>query len=610
MRSPKNVLESLTSKAANKDYHYQRLYRNLYNPAFFLLAYERIQAKPGNMTAGSDGKTIDGMSMKRIEALIQKLKDFSYQPKPARRTYIPKANGKTRPLGIPSFDDKLVQEVVRMILESIYDPTFCATSHGFRPKRSCHTALQHIKRNYTGVKWFVEGDIKGCFDHVDHHVLVQILRRRIADEHFIGLIWKFLKAGYMENWVYYNTYSGTPQGSLISPILANIYLNELDVFMAEYAKTFNRGTKRKINPAYKKPLDVRRGKQAWLKRNGAKISEEERREVMAQIQELNIQLRSIPYSDPMDTEYKRVVYVRYADDFLIGVIGSKEDAKQVKSDVGAFIRERLHLEMSPEKTLITHGNDLARFLGYLITISQDRNCIRTSKGAVQRIYSGKVKLYIPKEKWLNRLISYGTLKISYDKAHGNKEVWEPVRRPGLIRLDDIEILNQYNAEVRGMYNYYRLANNATVLNSFLYVMKFSMYKTFAGKYRTSMRKIIRKYCHNGDFTVSYPTKGRTKSVVFYNQGMRRNGRVAVTENPDIIGRANENRRYTSLTDRLEGHVCEFCGAETEDIEIHHVRKLKDLSGKAEWERHMIARKRKTMALCHPCHVKLHNGKLD
>ena len=219
MRNPKNVLESLTSKAASKDYHYQRLYRNLYNPAFFLLAYERIQAKPGNMTAGSDGKTIDGMSMKRIEALIQKLKDFSYQPKPARRTYIPKANGKTRPLGIPSFDDKLVQEVVRMMLESIYEPTFHVTSHGFRPKRSCHTALQYIKRNYTGVKWFVEGDIKGCFDNVDHHVLVQILRRRIADEHFIGLIWKFLKAGYMENWEYHNTYSGTPQGSLISPCL-------------------------------------------------------------------------------------------------------------------------------------------------------------------------------------------------------------------------------------------------------------------------------------------------------------------------------------------------------------------------------------------------------
>ena len=610
MRNPKNVLESLTSKAANEDYHYKRLYRNLYNPEFFLLAYERTQAKPGNMTAGNDGNTIDGMSMKRIDSLIQRLKDFSYQPKPARRTYIPKANGKMRPLGIPAFDDKLVQEVVRMILESIYEPTFQNSSHGFRPKRSCHTALQYIKRNYTGVKWFVEGDIKGCFDNVDHHVLVRILRRRIKDEYFISLIWKFLKAGYMEDWVYHNTYSGTPQGSLISPILANIYLNELDVFMAKYAESFNCGKGRKINPAYKMPLDVRRGKQEWLKRNSAKISEEKRQKVMAEIRELNNYLSTVPYSDPMDTGYKRVVYVRYADDFLIGVIGSKEDAKQVKTDVGEFIKEQLHLEMSPEKTLITHGNDFARFLGYLVTVSREQNRTRTKNGFTRRTYVGKVKLYVPKEKWLNRLLSYGALKISYDKAHGNKEVWEPVRRPGLIRLDDIEILNQYNAEVRGMYNYYRLANNATVLNAFVYVMKYSMYKTFAGKYRTSMRKIIRKYCRNKDFTVSYQTKSGTKSVVFYNQGVRRNDKVIATENPDIIGRTNENRRYTRLTDRLQGHVCEFCGAETEDIEIHHIRKLKDLSGKAEWERHMIARKRKTMALCHSCHVKLHNGKLD
>ncbi len=610
MRNPKNVLESLTSKAANEDYHYKRLYRNLYNPEIFLLAYERTQAKPGNMTAGNDGNTIDGMSMKRIDSLIQKLKDFSYQPKPARRTYIPKANGKMRPLGIPAFDDKLVQEVVRMILESIYEPTFQNSSHGFRPKRSCHTALQYIKRNYTGVKWFVEGDIKGCFDNVDHHVLVRILRRRIKDEYFISLIWKFLKAGYMEDWVYHNTYSGTPQGSLISPILANIYLNELDVFMAKYAESFNCGKGRKINPAYKMPLNVRRGKQEWLKRNSAKISEEKRQKVMAEIRELNNYLSTVPYSDPMDTGYKRVVYVRYADDFLIGVIGSKEDAKQVKTDVGEFIKEQLHLEMSPEKTLITHGNDFARFLGYLVTVSCEQNRTRTKNGFTRRTYVGKVKLYVPKEKWLNRLLSYGALKISYDKAHGNKEMWEPVRRPGLIRLDDIEILNQYNAEVRGMYNYYRLANNATVLNAFVYVMKYSMYKTFAGKYRTSMRKIIRKYCRNKDFTVSYQTKSGTKSVVFYNQGVRRNDKVIATENPDIIGRTNENRRYTRLTDRLQGHVCEFCGAETEDIEIHHIRKLKDLSGKAEWERHMIARKRKTMALCHSCHVKLHNGKLD
>ena len=609
MRSPQNVLESLSSKACNSNYQYQRLYRNLYNPEFYLTAYQKIQAKQGSMIAGTDGKTVDGMGMKRINALIAKLRDFSYHPSPARRTYIPKANGKKRPLGIPSFDDKLVQEVVRMILESIYEPTFLNTSHGFRPKRSCHTALQYVQKNFTGVKWFVEGDIKGCFDHVDHHVLVNILRRRIQDEHFIGLIWKFLKAGYMEDWVYHNTYSGTPQGSIISPILANIYLNELDVFMAQYAQTFRQGDKRRINPAYKKPLDKRRGKQEWLKRNEHKIFQEQKAAVKAEINEINQYLRTIPYVDPMDDSYKRLVYVRYADDFLIGVIGSKVDAKQVKADVGQFIRKQLHLELSQEKTLITHGSGYAQFLSFQITTSTEQNSTRTKAGYIKRSYTGRIKLYVPKEKWLKRLLSYGTLKIQYDKNNGNKEIWEPICRSGLRNLDDLEILNQYNAEIRGVYNYYRIAHNATVLNNFLYVMKYSMYKTFAGKYRTSMRKIIQKYTKNRDFVITYQGKSGEKSVAFYNQGMRRDTHVSATD-PDIIGRARENRNYTSLVQRLRGCQCEWCGATDVEIEIHHVKKLKDLSGRAEWERHMIARRRKTMALCHNCHVKLHAGKLD
>ena len=455
----------------------------------------------------------------------------------------------------------------------------------------------------------MEGDIKGCFDHVDHHVLVNILRRRIQDEHFIGLIWKFLKAGYMEDWTYHNTYSGTPQGSIISPILANIYLNELDGFMARYAQTFRQGDKRRINPAYKKPLDKRRGKQEWLKRNEHKISPEQKAAVNDEINEINQYLRTIPYVDPMDDGYKRLVYVRYADDFLIGVIGSKEEAKQVKANVGQFIQEQLHLELSQEKTLITHGTDFARFLSFQITASTEQNRTRTKAGYIKRSYTGRIKLYVPKDKWLKRLLSYGALKIHYDKDSGNKEVWEPVCRSGLRNLDDLEILNQYNAEIRGLYNYYRIVHNATVLNNFLYVMKYSMYKTFAGKYRTSMRKIIRKYTKNKDFVITYQGKSGEKSVVFYNQGMRRDTHVSTTD-PDIIGRAKENSYYTSLIQRLQGGQCEWCGATDMEIEIHHVKKLKDLSGKAEWERHMIARRCKSMALCHNCHVRLHAGKLD
>lgn len=214
MRNPKIVLGNLKINSKNEDYQYKRLYRNMYNSEFYLLAYNNIYAKPGNMTMGSDHRTIDGMSLERINEIISMIKTESYHPAPAKRKYISKKNGKLRPLGIPSIDDKLVQEIVRMILESIWEDIFLNCSHGFRPERSCHTALVSIQSTFTGVKWFVEGDIKGCFDNIDHHILVNILRKRIKDEKFISLIWKFLKAGYLDNWEYHKTISGTPQGGL------------------------------------------------------------------------------------------------------------------------------------------------------------------------------------------------------------------------------------------------------------------------------------------------------------------------------------------------------------------------------------------------------------
>jgi len=243
-RNPEKVLNSLTGHSRDLNYKYERLYRILFNEEMYYVAYQRIYAKPGNMTAGSDGKTIDQMSLTRIEKLIASLKDESYQPQPSKRVYIPKKNGKMRPLGVPAFNDKLLQEVVRMILETIYEGQFEKTSHGFRPIRSCHTALTQVKETFSGVKWFVEGNIKGFFDNINHEILISVLKERIADDRFIRLIRKFLNAGYLENWKFHNSYSGTPQGGIVSPILANIYLDKLDKYMKEYTEKFDMGNKR------------------------------------------------------------------------------------------------------------------------------------------------------------------------------------------------------------------------------------------------------------------------------------------------------------------------------------------------------------------------------
>ncbi|PEK62677.1 reverse transcriptase/maturase family protein [Bacillus pseudomycoides] len=617
MRNPQVVLDNLTGKSNDENYKYQRVYRNLYNPEFYLMAYDEIYSDPGNMTKGSDGKTIDGMSMKRISNIIDSLKGERYQPTPVRRTYIGKkrGNGK-RPLGIPSFDDKLLQTVVKYILESIYERSFSDRSHGYRPNKSCHTAIKKIADTFNGIKWFVEGDIKGFFDNIDHSILINLLRKRIMDEKFLRLIWKFLKAGYVEDWKYHNSYSGTPQGGIISPILSNIYLNELDKFIEEFQHKFNKGKNKAENPEYRKLHQKSMRLKKKLKDKAAKgtLEESEREEMIGHIQEANNKKMKLPSKDPMDQNYKRLKYVRYADDFLIGIIGSKEDAVMIKKELTEFISHKLKLELSQEKTLITNSRKFARFLGYDIAISRNQQPKPTSrpteqqKKVLSRSHSGRVSIYMPKEAWVSKLIEHKAIKIDGCK-------WRPMHRRVLVNNDDLEILTRYNAEIRGMYNYFRLAMNVSGLNKFKYFMEYSLYKTFANKYKTSISKVKNKYCINGVFAVRYKTKKDNKTRYFYDDGFKRNHSIKADHtNTDIpINKFDFGR--TSLISRLEAERCEWCHVENVELEIHHVRKLKDLKGKKLWEKAMIARNRKTMALCaqgcgNDCHRKLHAGLLD
>ena len=601
MRSPERVLNSLNEHSKDSSYKFERLYRILFNEELFYVAYQKIASNGGSTTKGSDGRSIDGMSLARIETLIASLKDESYQPHPSRRVHIPKKNGKTRPLGIPAFEDKLVQEVVRMILEAIYEGHFETTSHGFRPKRSCHTALLHIQKTFSGAKWFIEGDIKGFFDNIDHDVLVGILRERISDDRFIRLIRKFLKAGYVEDWTFHNTYSGMPQGGIVSPILANIYLDKLDKYVKEYIRHFDMGTKRRPG---KESNDLANERKRTVRKLKKVKDGTEKAALVARLKAIEQERAAFPSGDEMDGSYRRLKYIRYADDFILGVIGSKEDALRIKEDIKSFLSESLALELSEEKTLITHTGKSAKFLGYEITVTRNNHQRRDVQGRLRRTYGKRVRLNVSMATLRDKLLEYGAMEI---KLRNGKEIWKPKCRSGLIFNDDLEILDRYNRETVGFCNYYLIANNCVVLHNFRYIMEYSMYKTFAGKYRSTVRKINKKYRLNKLFTVKYEQKGVIKSRTFYKTSFKRRT-TAFNGSCDIEPYSIADVSRTNLTDRLKAEKCELCGA-TGKLIMHHVRNLKDLKEKESWKRLMSARKRKTIALCPSCHRLRHLGKV-
>lgn len=601
MRSPERVLNSLNEHSKDSSYKFERLYRILFNEELFYVAYQKIASNGGSTTKGSDGRSIDGMSLARIETLIASLKDESYQPHPSRRVHIPKKNGKTRPLGIPAFEDKLVQEVVRMILEAIYEGHFETTSHGFRPKRSCHTALLHIQKTFSGAKWFIEGDIKGFFDNIDHDVLVGILRERISDDRFIRLIRKFLKAGYVEDWTFHNTYSGMPQGGIVSPILANIYLDKLDKYVKEYIRHFDMGTKRRPG---KESNDLANERKRTVRKLKKIKDGTEKAALVARLKAIEQERAAFPSGDEMDGSYRRLKYIRYADDFILGIIGSKEDVLRIKEDIKSFLSESLALELSEEKTLITHTGKSAKFLGYEITVTRNNHQRRDVQGRLRRTYGKRVRLNVSMATLRDKLLEYGAMEI---KLRNGKEIWKPKCRSGLIFNDDLEILDRYNRETVGFCNYYLIANNCVVLHNFRYIMEYSMYKTFAGKYRSTVRKINKKYRLNKLFTVKYEQKGVIKSRTFYKTSFKRRT-TAFNGSCDIEPYSIADVSRTNLTDRLKAEKCELCGA-TGKLIMHHVRNLKDLKGKESWKRLMSARKRKTIALCPSCHRLRHLGKV-
>ena len=564
------------------------LYRQLWNPDLYLMAYGRIASNDGALTPGATRETADGMKLEDISAIIEALRFERYQWTPARRVYIPKANGKRRPLGLPTWSDKVLQEVMRHLLEAYYEPQFSDRSHGFRPHRGCHTALTEINRTWTGTTWFIEGGISGCFDNIDHSVLLEIMREKIYDNRFLRLVSQLLRAGYLEDWKRHATYSGTPQGGVVSPILANIYMDRLDRFVeGVLLPAYNRGEKRRRNPEYNR-IACTIGR---LRRTG-------RAREAAAIRPL---LRSLPSGDTHDPEYRRLRYIRYADDFLLGFAGPRNEAEEIKTRIGEFLGDSLKLELSESKTLITHGHtEAARFLGYEVTVQQSATKL-DAQG--HRSVNGIIGLRVPSDVVRAKSAKY--------MARGKP------RHRGERRHDSpYSIVRQYQAEFRGIANYYRLAVNLGALSHLRWVMEMSLAKTLAGKLRISVPQVFKRYkttiqTERGPRKVlmvkeEHPGK---EPLVAYWGGVslaRDSTATLIDEHPPII-----NGR-TELVQRLLADTCELCGS-TVKVQVHHIRAMKDLQkkGRAErpaWVVMMAQRRRKTLVVCASCHADIHAGR--
>ena len=592
MKPTSEILERIEkSSTKHKNGVFTRLYRYLLREDIYYASYQKLHANKGASTKGTDNDTADGFGEIYVKTLIAALKNGSYRAKPVRRKYIQKANGKLRPLGIPSFRDKLVQEAIRQILEVIYEPTFSKNSHGFRPLRSCHSCLNQIKREFKGVIWFIEGDIKGCFDNINHEVLLEILKRKIKDSRLINLIRQFLKAGYLENWKHNKTHSGTPQGGILSPLLANIYLNELDNLVAEIKKDIDKPRSACETDAYHE-----KRKEIW--RLSSKVrkgkNDSQRGILLATLKKCKQDLRKIPRT-PQDN--KRLVYVRYADDWLIGICGNKTDCEAIREQIGEYLMNTLKLELSEEKTLVTHSSKRIRFLGYDISVRRSQTVKGCKNGRKARTLNYKVELLVPLQEKIEKfLFAKGIVMQTPD---GNLK---PISRPQLLRLSDHEIIAHYNAEIRGICNYYRLSVNYYKLSYFRYFMEYSCLKTLANKHKSTISKIRSKYRDGKTWSIPYMTKAGVKHLRLIKIADCKTGPVS-----DAIQQNKQFPKRRTIQERLNAHICELCDDRcAETYEVHHVGSLKKL-GNSFWESVMKKKRRKTLVVCENCHSHFIHG---
>lgn len=578
-----------------RDYNFlnKDLYRLVISEPALVAGYELIKSNKGATTPATELEPRDGFGPVRLGKLISSLRTESWKPKPARRVMIPKPGKSTkRPLSIQGPEDKIVQSALKIVLEAVYEPIFSTFSYGFRPNLGAHDALKNISTKYDNVSFAIEGDIKPIYDNVNHHTLVSLISRKVKDERLISLIWKYLKAGYMEENMFYSSEIGTPQGSIISPLLANIYLHELDMYMLKVID----GYKLKKNPKrVRTPIakDIKNKRKKFIRKLNKLEKEDERDLALKEDKRLtmqNIQCRT--YCDCLT----RIYYHRYADDFIIGVAGSMETVEEVKELVRIKL-ESLSLGLSVCTTKVTNlKKEKARFLGYDIYIG--------TRKRIKKVHvKGKTPFLRKDTRWsvyleapMGNIISKLFVKsfCTRDGFPTPKKIWTV--------MPDHLIVDAYNVSLGGILQYYSGVCHRHMLGRLKYIFRFSCAMTLATKHRSSVRKILKK--HGKDMAIVYGASGE--------KVMRFKG-FNVFKEKDITWHLGKELPdpfktiHTRLTRTKVYDSCCVCGEPS--IGMHHLRHLRK-SNPGTFDDLLGVINRKQIPVCLLCHDQIHAGKHD